>query len=72
MSAPQDTNKSEAISPNDKADKKISTTNVTNDSEVTDAKNGSKFNGKIEESTIKCDTSSQLKDETKVTDTSLR
>ena len=72
MSAPQDTNKSEAISPNDKADKKISTTNVTNDSEVTDAKNGSKFNSKIEGSTSISDTSSQLKDKTKIIDTSLR
>ena len=70
MSAPQDTNKSEAISSNGEADKRISTTSVKNDSEV--AKNGSKFIGKIDGSTSKSDTSSELKDETKGNDTSLR
>ena len=72
MSTQQKTNKSEAMSSNDKADKKISTTNVTNDSEVAVAENGSKFNGKIDGSTSESDTSSLLKDERKVTDTSLR
>ena len=72
MSTQQKTNKSEAISTNDKADKKSSTTSVTNDSEVTGAKNGPEFNGNIDGSTIKSDTSSKLTDKTKVTDTSLR
>ena len=74
MSTQQKTNKSEAISTNDKADKKSSTTSVTNDSEVTGAKNGSEFNDNIDGSTctIKSDTSSKLTDKTKVSDTSLR